>query len=77
MFIIKFSDDLIWLTLGLGVVMRLSYLNLVNPSNNQVPQPITSLLPVIFTDNDKFLDDPVVRVSGAAYLCLSFEWKIN
>ena len=69
LFVIELSDDLVGLALGFGVVVRLFYLSLANLSNNQVPPLTISLFPAIFTDNNEFFDDLIVRVSGAAYFC--------
>ena len=54
-FVIEFSDDLVMLALGLGIVVRLSYL--VNLSNNQASPPTTSLFSAISADNGELSDD--------------------
>ena len=63
-FVIKFSDDLIGLALGLGVVMRLFYL--VKSSNNRAPSPTTSLFSAMSSDNGELSDAPVVHALGLA-----------
>ena len=56
-FVIKLSDDLFVLALGLGIVGRLSYL--VNLLNNRAPPPTTSSFSAIFADNNELSDDLV------------------
>ena len=63
-FVIEFSDDLIGLALGLGVVMRLSYL--VKSSNNRAPSPTTSSFSAMSSDNGELSDNLVGHVLGLA-----------
>ena len=54
LFVIEFSDDLIGLALGLGVVVRL-----VNLSNNQASPLTTSLFSAMSANNGKLFNDLV------------------
>ena len=56
-FVIELSDDLVVLLLGLGLVVRLSYL--VNLSNNRAPPPTTLSFSAMSVDNGKLSDNLV------------------
>ena len=62
LFVIEFSNDLMRLALGLGVVVWLFYL--VNLLNNQAPPPTTQLFLSLSANNGKLSDDLVGHTQG-------------
>ena len=61
-FNIEFSNNLIGLALGLGIVVRLFYF--VNLSNNWASLPTTSLFSAMSADNSKLSNDLVTHALG-------------